>query len=115
MTTKSMIKGITVTLITKKEVGRDPFNRPIYEDVEIEVDNVLVSPVSTDDIVNTLELTGKKAVYTLAIPKGDTNDWEDAEVIFFGQRWRTIGLPTEGIDHLIPLDWNKKVMVERYG
>lgn len=115
MTTKSMIKGITVTLITKKEVGRDPFNRPIYEDVEIEVDNVLVSPVSTDDIVHTLELTGKKAVYTLAIPKGDENDWEDAEVIFFGQRWRTIGFPTEGIDHLIPLDWNKKVMVERYG
>ena len=115
MTTKSMIKGITVTLITKKEVGRDPFNRPIYEDVEIEVDNVLVSPVSTEDIVHTLELTGKKAVYTLAIPKGDTNDWEDAEVIFFGQRWRTIGFPTEGIDHLIPLDWNKKVMVERYG
>jgi len=63
-----MIKGITVTLINKKEVGRDPFNRPIYEDVEIEVDNVLVSPVSTEDIVHTLELTGKKAVYTLAIP-----------------------------------------------
>src|SRR5690606_10442481 len=111
---RSMIKGITVTLITKKEVGRDPFNRPIYEDVEIEVDNVLVSPVSTEDIVHTLELTGKKAVYTLAVPKGDENDWEDAEVIFFGQRWRTIGFPTEGIDHLIPLDWNKKVMVERY-
>ena len=115
MTAKSMIKGITVTLINKKEVGRDLFNRPIYEDVQIEVNNVLVSPVSTDDIVNTLELTGKKAVYTLAIPKGDENDWEDAEVIFFGQRWRTIGFPTEGIDHLIPLDWNKKVMVERYG
>ena len=111
---RSMIKGITVTLINKKEVGRDPFNRPIYEDVEIEVDNVLVSPVSTEDIVHTLELTGKKAVYTLAIPKGDENDWEDAEVIFFGQRWRTFGFVTQGIDHLIPLDWNKKVMVERY-
>jgi len=108
------IKGITVTLINKKEVGKDPFGNPIYEDVEIEVDNVLVSPVSTEDIVHTLELTGKKAVYTLAIPKGDENDWEDAEVIFFGQRWRTFGFVTQGIDHLIPLDWNKKVMVERY-
>ena len=108
------IKGITVTLINKKEVGRDPFNKPIYEDVEIEVDNVLVSPTSTDDIVNQLNITGKKAVYTLAIPKGDTNNWEDAEVIFFGKRWRTFGIPTEGIDHLIPLDWNKKVMVEHY-
>ena len=109
-----MIKGITVTLINKKEIGKDPFNKPIYEDVPIEVENVLVSPTSTDDIINTMDLTGKKAVYTLAIPKSDTNNWEDAEVIFFGERWRTFGFVTQGIDHLIPLDWNKKVMVERY-
>ena len=108
------IKGITVTLINKKEVDKDPFGNPIYDDVEIEVDNVIVSPVSTEDIVHTLELTGKKAVYTLAIPKGDENDWEDAEVIFFGERWRTFGFVTQGIEHLIPGDWNKKVMVERY-
>ena len=109
-----MIKGITVTLINKKEVDRDPFDNPIYKDVPIEVDNVLVSPTSTEDIVDTLNLTGKKAVYTLAIPKNDENDWEDAEVLFFGKRWRTFGFVTQGIDHLIPLDWNKKVMVERY-
>lgn len=110
----TLIKGITVTLINKQEVGRDPFNKPIVEDVEIEVDNVLITPTSTDDIVNQLNIDGKKAVYTLAILKGDTNNWEDAEVFFFGKRWRTFGIPTEGIDHLIPLDWNKKVMVERY-
>lgn len=108
------IKGITVTLINKKEVGKDPFDEPIYEDVPTEVDNVLVSPTSTDDIVNQLELTGKKAIYTLAIPKGDSHHWEDAEVLFFNKRWRTFGFVTEGIEHLIPLDWNKKVMVERY-
>lgn len=110
----TMIKGITVTLINKKEVGKDPFDQPIVEDVEIEVDNVLVSPTSTEDIVNNLELTGKKAVYTLAIPKGDQNNWEDSEVVFYGERWRTFGFATKGIEHLIPLDWNKKVMVERY-
>ena len=109
-----MIKGITVTLINKVEVGRDIFDHPIYEEVETQVDNVLVSPTSTDDIVNTMNLTGKKAEYTLAIPKGDTNSWEDAEVLFFDKRWRTFGIPIEGIEHLIPLDWNKKVMVERY-
>lgn len=110
----TMIKGITVTLINKKEVGRDPFDQPIVKDMPIEVENVLVSPTSTDDIVNQLNIDGKKAVYTLAIPKGDTNNWEDAEVIFFDKRWRTFGIPTEGIEDLIPLDWNKKVMVERY-
>lgn len=109
------IKGITIILIDKVKTGIDPFGNPIYEDQEIEIENVLVSPTSSDDIVNQLTLTGKKAVYTLAIPKGDTNDWENKEVKFFGQRWRTFGFPIEGIESLIPLDWNKKVMVERYG
>ena len=109
------IKGITVTLINKVEIGKDPFGSPIYEDAEVTVDNVLVSPTSSDDIVNQLNLTGKKAIYTLAIPKGDTNVWEDKEVRFFGERWRVFGFVTQGIEELIPLDWNKKVMVERYG
>ena len=108
------LKGITITLINKVQTGTDPLANPIYEDVENEEENVLVSPTSTDDVVNTMDLTGRKAVYTLAIPKGDTNDWENQEVRFFGERWRVIGMPLQGIDELIPLDWNKKVMVERY-
>lgn len=108
------IKGITVTLINNKEVGRDPFDNPIFEDVEIEVENVLIKPTSTEDVVNTKDLTGRTAVYTLAIPKGDTNTWENQEVRFFGERWRVFGIPLQGIEELIPLDWNKKVMVERY-
>jgi hypothetical protein len=109
------LKGITVTLIDKKEIGKDPFGKPVYEDVEVQVDNVLISPMSSDDVVNQLDLAGGKAVYTLAIPKTDSHDWEDKEVLFFDQRWRTFGTPLEGIEDLIPLDWNKKVMVERYG
>lgn len=108
------IKGITITLIDKIQSGKDPFGNPIYSEVEKRIDNVLVAPTSADDITNNLELEGKKAVYTLAIPKGDTNVWENKEVRFFNQRWRVFGKTTQGIDHLIPLDWNKKVMVEAY-
>ncbi|MGH1775801.1 hypothetical protein ABE883_18080 [Enterococcus raffinosus] len=109
------LKGITIILVDKVENGKDPFGKPMYQDKDIEVENVLIQPTSSDDVVNQLNLTGKKAVYTLAIPKGDTHDWENKEVKFFGKRWRTVGFPTEGIEDLIPLDWNKKVMVERYG
>ena len=111
----NFLKGITITLVNRVQTGEDDFGAVIYDDIEISVDNVLVAPTSTDDIVNQMSLTGKKAVYTLAIPKGDTHDWEDKEVLFFGQRWRTFGVPLDGIEDMIPLDWNKKVMVERYG
>lgn len=111
----SFFKGITITLFDTIQNGVDDFGAPIFEDKEILVDNILVTPTLSDDIVNQMSLTGKKAVYTLAIPKGDTHDWEDKEVLFFGKRWRTFGVPIEGIEDMIPLDWNKKVTVERYG
>lgn len=108
------IKGIRVTLVDRVEIEKDPFGHPVYKNKEIQVDNVLVAPVSTEDIVNSLELEGKKAVYILGIPKGDTNNWENKEIRFFGQRFKSFGKVTQGIDHLIPLDWNKKVKVEAY-
>ena len=64
--------------------------------------------------VTSQDLYGKKAVYTLAIPKGDTHDWIDARVRFFNQEWQAFGFPLEGMEANIPLNWNKKVMVERY-
>jgi hypothetical protein len=109
------IKGVSVTLIDKVQDGVDPFGRPIMKDAEITVENVLIAPTSADDVISELNLTGKKAVYTLAIPKNDNHDWEDKEVRFFNQRWHVFGVPLQGIDSLIPLDWNKKVTVERYG
>lgn len=108
------IKGITVILYVMKEVGKDGFNRPIYEEVEVNIDNVLVAPSSSDDIITSTDLAGKKAVYTLAIPKGDTHTWENKKVKFFDQMWHVFGFALQGIDENIPLDWNKKVMVERY-
>ena len=108
------IHGIQITLIDKQVVSTDPFGSPVVKDVEITIDNVIVAPATTEDVTSQLSLTGKKISYTLGIPKGDTHDWEEKEVRFFGKRWKTIGIPLEGIEDLIPLEWNKKVMVERY-
>lgn len=111
----AMIKGITVRLAVRTQVGVDGFNNPIYEENYIDVENVLVGEPDTKDMVDTLNLYGKRLAYTLAIPKGDMNDWTDTLVQFFGQTFRTFGLPIEGIEENIPLSWNKKVKVEKYG
>ena len=58
------IKGITVTLIDKVKTGQDDFGHSTFEESEVQVENVLVTPTTTDDIVNQMSLTGKKAVYT---------------------------------------------------
>lgn len=110
-----MITGRTVVLLEKQQTGVDAFNRPTYAEVPVEVENVLIAPLSDQEVLDTLNLTGRKAVYQLGLPKGDAHDWENQRVQFFGQTWQVIGIPTEGQDELIPLFWNKKVKVERYG
>lgn len=109
------IKGITVQLhMPDVQIGTDMFGEPMYEDVIVDVKNVLVAPATNEEVLETVNLYGKKAVYTLAIPKGDTHDWQDHKVTFFGRDWRCFGIPQEGIEDNIPLEWNKKVTVERY-
>ena len=109
------MRGISITLYTTTQTGTDEFNRPVFAETPVTVENVLIGEPSTDDVVAEINMTGKRLAYTLAIPKGDTNDWTDKTVEFFGEKFKTIGEPTQGIDHLIPLSWNKKVKVERYG
>lgn len=110
-----MIKGICVTLYETAQTGVDAFNRPVYAETPVAVENVLVAPLSDEEVLETLNLTGKRAKYQLAIPKGDVHDWENRRVSFWGSDWRVIGHPTEGIEANIPLLWNKKVRVESYG
>lgn len=110
----AMIKGETVSLHVKTKTGVDQFNKPIYQDTIVNVNNVLIGQPTSEDNKDALDLYGKKAKYTLAIPKGDSHKWEDTEVEFFGRKWKTFGIPVEGIESNIPLEWNKKVMVEAY-
>lgn len=113
----TLIHGITVKLYNRRQVGIDKGNRPIYEETPEDVENVLVGEPTTEEITNTLTLTGKRGQYWLGIPKGDTRQWENRNVELpepFTGKYRTIGFAIAGIESLVPLSWNKKIMVERY-
>lgn len=108
------MRGITVTLWERELVGKDDFNKPIYKETAVPVENILVSPTSVEENVDVLNLYGRMAAYTLAIPKGDDHEWENRKVTFFGEDWKVFGIPQKGIDALVPTAWNMKVTVERY-
>lgn len=109
------MKGITVILYEETFAGYDRIGAPTYTETPVEVENVLVAPTSSDDMITEQNLYGKTSVYTLGIPKGDEHDWKNKKVEFFGQTFRTFDDPIKGIDDLIPLAWNTKVKVEHYG
>lgn len=109
------MKGMTIQLVNKTQTGTDPFGAPIYEEELIDVDDVLVGQPTADDYNTTTSLYGKTLAFVLGIPKGDEHNWTDAEVVIWGERYRTIGYPETGIQENIPLRWGKNVKVERYG
>lgn len=84
---KQMLKGTEIELFTAEGVET--------------VKNVLIGESSED---------GKG--YTLGIPKDDKHIWTDRKLGFFGRIFRTVGLPQQGIENNIPLQWNRNVRAE---
>lgn len=109
------IRGIQVILYDRVQTGTDDFHALVYSETPVTVENVLVCPVSTQDIITDFQLYGKRAEYELCIPKEDSHTWEDRVVAFFGQKWHTFGIPQQWQESQLPLAWNKRVKVERYG
>lgn len=109
-----MIKGETVVLIEKTEMGKNLIGEPIVVSQEAEVENVLVGTPSTDAAIEDLNIYGKRIAYVLGIPKGDTHNWKDAEIIIKGQRFRSYGFPLTQTEENVPGPWNTQVKVEAY-
>ena len=110
------MKGIPIVLYERTKIGVDAFNFPVYVETPVTVQNVLVGQPTANEMVDALDLYGKKAVFTLGIPKGDTHNWEAGQhVEFFGKRYEIFGDVVMGIEALVPTAWHKKVMVSNVG
>lgn len=105
------IRGESVVLITRK-ASLDEFNHPTWVESRETVDNVLIGEPVQAELTNSADMRHARAAYTLGIPKGDSHDWQDVVVEFWGKRWRQFGQIIRGMEHQIPLDWNQKVTVE---
>ena len=110
------MKGVSVILKSKTQIGEDAFGQPIYTETDVVVDDVLIGEPDTDDIQKITVRYGKAIAYTLAIPKGDTNTWYKCKVVLpspWNETLNVIGDAIMGIEENIPLRWNKKVHLER--
>lgn len=102
-----LIKGVQVVLYQRHQTGTDALGNPIYSETATTVDNVLVAPVSQQEMLESTppELTGRRAVYQIGIPKGDTHTWLGNRVECLGRSWRVVGDVRTGIQDLVPGPW----------
>lgn len=109
------MRGMTIQLVEQTTEGYDAFGAPIVTgETLIDIDDVLVGQPTADDITTSVSLYGKKCVYKLGIPRTDSHEWADHDVVIYGKRYRTIGEALRGIDANVPTRWNRTISVERY-
>lgn len=95
-----MLKGTAIELLTYA-------NGQLTEET---INDVLIGEPTSS--APTDQTDGRLLGFTLGIPKGDTHDWSDRIVEFWGKRFRTLGYPQQGIEENIPLRWGKNIKVE---
>ena len=61
----SMIKGIPVILYEKTVIGKDEFEHPLYREIPVTIENVLVAPASTTERKRYTILQFRKETITL--------------------------------------------------
>ena len=58
----ALIKGIPVTLYERTKTGEDAFHEPIYTEIPVIVENVLITPVDSAASPTELQLSGRHLV-----------------------------------------------------
>lgn len=111
-----LLSGVPVVLYVKEQTGVDAFNRAVFAETPVTVNNVLIQPLerTTDVPTESTDITGEKTSYILGIPKTDNHDWKNCRVDFWGESYQTESGEWQGIDHLVPGDWNRKILCRRY-
>ncbi len=105
--------GESVVLTVKTQSGVDAFNDPVYTETQETVANVLIGQPTAEEAQSSIDLYGARCEVMLGIPKGDTHEWENTTVTFWGRTWHTIGPVIMGIEANVPTMWHKKIRCAR--
>lgn len=105
--------GESVVLTVKTLSGVDGFNDPVYTETQETVANVLIGQPTAEEAQSSIDLYGARCEVMLGIPKGDTHEWENTTVTFWGRTWHTIGPVIMGIEANVPTMWHKKIRAAR--
>ena len=107
------MRGETVTVLTRKKVGTDAGNNPVWAPARIPVDNVLVSPGSGSNAGDTRP-DGQTVVATLCFPRTYAGPpLRNLDIEVRGAKFHVVGDPMPVDGDMKPTAWNMAVDVTR--
>lgn len=108
-----MIRGETVSVEVRSEVGRDSMNASVYESRMEEVRDVVVAPGSSADIGGSTRPDGDSARLTLHFPKDFDRPMRGLRVDVRGEAYVVVGDPKPYTPENVPGRWWYPVEVVR--
>ena len=109
-----MIIGASIVVNRPYQAGTDRFNNVVYGQTGETVDDVLISPGSTE-LLDASRPEGVSVAYTLHFPKTYTESLEGCTVELpapWTGEYRVIGDPRAYMDANCPTRWNRPCEIE---
>lgn len=106
-----MISGESVTVRTFAGGEADPFGDVAQVETDMTVENVLIQPGATSDVVGTNRPEGVMVKYTLHFPKAYNVKLKGAHVCVRGEWLEVVGDPAWYTPENCPTEWNYPVEV----
>ena len=107
-----LIAGEAVTVRTPT-VGYDEHMEEVTTWEEATVQNVVVTPGATSDVLDSTRPDGTRVAFTLGFPKTFTASLRGCRVLVRGIECAVIGDPQPYAAENVPGSWNMNVEVER--
>lgn len=106
-----MIRGETVVVECKIPDGVDAYNHAKYATAELPVENVLVAPQSSSDVIDGNRTDGAEVRYKLHFPKTYIGKLDGLRVKVRDEWLHVVGSPRRYTAENTPGRWNMEVEV----
>ena len=109
-----MIRGETVFVKRRLEDDAEDSqgnSEPSHEEYGTAIEDVLVAPGATSDIVDSIRPDGKQIAFTLYFPKSYEHDLTSALIYVRDEKFTVVGSPRPWCPDMTPGKWNLVVGV----
>lgn len=105
--------GTTLTFMKRTATGTDLMNNPTYSEVEVEVDDCLIAPITEPSSTREQQaMSQSKDQVRIHIPKTYTGDLSDSSVGWGGKTFRLDSDSVKFMDENTPTRWNRYFRAE---
>lgn len=108
------MKGITLTFRKKTETGKDLMNNPVFQLVDIVVEDCLIAPITEPTSAREQQaMTQNREQLRIHMPKTSNDDVSNSDIVWMGKTYHVDSDSVAFMPENTPTRWNRYFRAER--